>query len=383
MRLMFFQWEYPPSGAGIGRYVQNMARALTMEGHQVFVVTSRVRGQPKEEPLGEEGRIYRVFDVAQTGLEPPARIAFEIARRHRVDVIETPDHLGEAAPLLGLPGRPRVVVKAHYNDVVRAARYAQAFYSWQRPLIDLACLRQRSRIARERSSLEQADAIVACSQWMLSALRNEGLQLPARTTVMPNPIPVVRAAEPAEEAVTPTMLLVGRIDIGKGIAHLPALLDGVVARVPNVRLEIAGGDSSARFLGSMEQWLRRRFGTRLDRVRFLGSLDTAGIEAAMRRAWVVIAPSRWDTFPTAVLEAMSLARTIVASPYGGMPEMFEGTGAPIADPASPAFVEQVSDFLFKPERRLAVGEALLNRARTVYAPGKIARDYVAWLEGVS
>jgi glycosyltransferase involved in cell wall biosynthesis len=73
---------------------------------------------------------------------------------------------------------------------------------------------------------------------------------------------------------------------------------------------------------------------------------------------VIVMPSRTEGFPMLLLEAMALARPVVASEVGGIPEVIErgrsGWLCPRADAA--AFGEVVSRVLEHPEARRLVGE---------------------------
>jgi glycogen(starch) synthase len=377
MNILFHCWEYPPQGSGIGRYIEEMSQALRIAGHFTVVVTSTCPGAPATQTV-DNGVVLRLYDREAIGHDEIAQVVRAACDRYRVDVVEAVDHLGESAGFIRLTDRPPVLVKCHYNDVIRASRYAQACYAWQRVTINIACLRDRRRLQRERYSIEHADMLVAPSARMLDELKAEGLRLPSRAGVLPNPLAPVATA-PGVEASAPTLLLVGRLDMGKGIEFLPALMRRVREAVPGTVLEIAGGDSYARFLGPTRAWLQRHLGDGTAAVRFLGQLTPAALDEAYRRAWVVIVPSRWDTFPTAVLEAMARGKAIVASPHGGMPEMLEGTSCPIADPAGPEFAMAVIRFLRDPDLRRAAGEGAVRRVGTRYAPATAVAEYMAFL----
>lgn len=378
MNILFHCWEYPPQGSGIGRYIEEMSRALRSAGHFTVVVTSTCQGEPSIQAV-DNGVVLRSYDREAIGSDDILNILRDACDRYRVDLIEAADHLGESAGFIRLTKRPPVLVKCHYNDVIDASRYAQACYAWQRLTIDIACLRDRRRLARERFSIEHADMLVAPSARMLRELRKDGLRLPDKVGVLPNPLAPVAPAAGAE-ASAPTLLLVGRLDMGKGIAFLPALMHSVQAAVPGVSLEIAGGDSYARFLGSSQAWLQHQFGDGAAAVRFLGLLSPPALDEAYRRAWAVIVPSQWDTFPTAVLEAMARGKAIVASPHGGMPEMLEGTACPIADPAGPEFAAAVIRLLRDPARRRTAGESARRRVGSSYAPATVVAQYLAFLD---
>lgn len=377
MNILFHCWEYPPRGSGISRYVYHMARALRESGHFTVVVTSHGTEGPAKEAM-DNGIIYRAYSIEDIGKKSIVELVLRKANEHCVDWIEGTEHLGETALLLERSLRPPVVIKSHYNDVLKRARYAQAYYPWQKILIDLACWRDRKRLRRERDSMERADILIAATDRVLRETENQGLRLPERRFVVPNPITPVSGWFKKEDPV-PTIVLIGRIDIGKGIEYLPKILDSLTPQFPNLRIEIVGGDSYARVIGSTRQWLLRKLGSRSRHVRFLGTVSHNELDEVYRRAWVVIVPSRWDTFPTVVLEAMIRGKAIVASPHGGMPEMLSGTQGVIADPSTPDFPEAVADLLADPAKRKRAGESALEKAQNDYDPKKIASDYIAIL----
>lgn len=349
-------------------------------GHQTIIATSRGEGLPEEEAL-DGGRIYRLYDYDEIGKPAVAQRVLELARKHSVDLIEAIDHLGEAAELLKKNSRPPVLINCRYNDVVFHARYAQAWYAWQKWTIDLACLRDWRRLRRERFSIEHADLLAAPSIWMLDALKAQGLHLPDRTAVLPKPLHSLAGWSNAE-ASQPTLLLVGRVDIGKGVPYLRSLLARIARRFPDICLEIAGEDSYARFLGSMRAWTEKHLKEQRVRVRFLGQLGLRELDQAYRRAWVVISPARWDTSPTVLLEAMVRAKAVVASPFGGMAEYMGGAGEWIADPGEEKFADAVIALLSDSVSRREVGEKLKRRAEEEYSPAHAARQYVDFVQNV-
>lgn len=377
MNILFHCWEYPPRGSGIGRYVFHMSKALREAGHFTVVVTSHGNEGPSDEQV-QNGIIYYAYHIDDIGKPYITELVLQKAREHQVNWIEGAEHLGECALLLTCRPRPPVVIKAHYNDVPECARYAQAYYGWQKLMIDLACLRNRKRLRRESDSLENADVLTAASLRVLHEMEAQGLRLPARRFVIPNPItPIPDWVN--REAPVPSILLVARIDIGKGIEYLPALLDKLIPLFPNLHFEIVGGDSYARFLGSTKRWLLRKLGKRNKHVNFSGTISPAALDEAYRRAWVVIVPSRWDTFPTVVLEAMIRGKAIVASRHGGMAEMLNETDCVVADPAEPQFAQAVAAFLADTTIRHRAGSSALRKALHNYNPSKIASDYLAIL----
>ncbi len=370
-------------GGGIRAYVRHMAGALLSSGHRVLLLGD-VAGIDAQDFAGTG------VDLCDPGPAHNGKAVAEAARRARdtavtwgADWIEAPDHGGGACALARLSGRPPLVVKMHACLAHRIASRAHAVYRWQRVVVAVALWRARHQIRRERELLSRADALISPSAALLRATEEQRLRLPGLRAVIPNPFGgSIHAALPGVPAArAPTILFVGRLDLGKGIASLPGMLAAVSAKVPGARLEIAGEDGYARFLGRLRPWLEERFrrGGMADRVRFLGQLDGGGLAEAYARAWVLVLPSRWDTFPTVLLEAMAVGLPLVSSPFGGMPEMLEGTGCPLADPESPEFAGEVVALLLDARRRRDLAQRLRDRVRTGYAPEVVVRAYTKTL----
>jgi glycosyltransferase involved in cell wall biosynthesis len=376
--IMFHCREYPPQPGGVGSYMQNMAKSLTLLGHRVVVLTSQVAGCPDVEE-GTDGIIYRAYHVGEARSERVAHLALRLARKHEVDWIEGADHHGEMASLLRATSRPPVLVKIHGSNPVRILQRSHVMYPWQRLTVGLAAARNWKQTRAERFSIEHADMAAIPSERMHSELKRQGFRLPARIAILPNPAPM--APDPAcEEAPVPTVLMIGRIDVGKGIQYIPAIVAYLVARHPDVRIEIAGDDSYARGIGSLRSWLTNQLGELSGHVIFLGKLEAQALHEAYGRAWVVMVPSRWDNFPTVVLEAMARGKAIVSSPNGGMPEMLDETLCRIEDPALPVFSESILHFLADRSLRMAAGSSARQRATSVYDAARIARRYVEFMQ---
>jgi len=373
MRVLFYCWEFPPNGTGVGGYISAMSRALVSAGHHVVVVTGKAAGCPDVEE-GSCGRIYRLYERGEVGLQATHDRVLQIAMDEQVDWIEGADHLGEAAGLFSRRDRPPVIIKVHNSNPVDVVRRAEVYSFWQRPLIRLSLLRQWRQYRAERLSFCRANLLLAPSQRLKSELVRQGLVVENQVLVIPNPVAL---CEPGgEKSKNPVILFVGRISIGKGIEYLPAMMRRVLVSYPDAILEIAGGDAYARGLGSLRRWLESTLGDIRPSVRFHGKLGPEALDAAYRRAWVLILPSRWDNFPNAVLDAMVRGIPVVASPHGGMTEMLEETGSPVADPATPAFAAAVCDLLGEEKLRMRIGAALRQRALALYHPSVVAGRYV-------
>src|SRR5690606_8978921 len=81
---------------------------------------------------------------------------------------------------------------------------------------------------------------------------------------------------------------------------------------------------------------------------------------------VMVCPSRSDSFPLVVLEAMALARPVVASELPGIAEQLGDTGilVPVGD--ADALSAEVAGLLADPERASDLGRRAQARVRTLW-----------------
>lgn len=377
MNILFHSWAYPPNGGGVGVYISHMARALSRSGHQVVIATGKADGETSEESNGNI-LLFRFYEPAEIGQQHVADHVLRLCDRYSVDLIEGADYLGDCEPLLKRRDRPPVLIKTHSCNALRVRNESQIFFWWQRAMMQAALYRNRRTTKRERYCIEHADMLVASSQRILQEMKEQGLRLPERHSVLPNPIEPKRLSHD-QEANSPTVLFVGRKDFGKGIQYLPAIVKSLSNKYTDFRMEIVGPDSYARGVGSMRGWLEKRLGAMKRHVLFHERLPDDKLEKVYQRAWVVILPSRWDTFPTVLLEAMSWGKPVVASPNGGMPEMLEGTLCATALPDSPEFVSRIGAFLEDGDLRKSAGESMLAKVSREYDPQTVVKRYLGFV----
>ena len=88
----------------------------------------------------------------------------------------------------------------------------------------------------------------------------------------------------------------------------------------------------------------------------------------LRQLDVVVHPALRDPFPLALLEAMALARPIVAAAVGGIPEMLVDGESGVLVPAddAAALAAGIAPLLADRERRDRIGAAAHRRLTTVF-----------------
>jgi len=60
MNILILNYEFPPMGGGAGKATYNLAAELARLGHQVDVLTSKIKGQPAKEKI-DGFTVYRVM----------------------------------------------------------------------------------------------------------------------------------------------------------------------------------------------------------------------------------------------------------------------------------------------------------------------------------
>jgi glycosyltransferase involved in cell wall biosynthesis len=160
----------------------------------------------------------------------------------------------------------------------------------------------------------------------------------------------------------PLLALVGQITPWKGQRDALAALPAVLARYPAAVLCIAG---SPKFTGPTVRYDNLAYAGELyrivaalgldSRVRFLGERDD--VPDLLAAADLLVLPSWAEPFGRVLIEAMAMARPVVATHAGGVPEIVEhgasGLLVPPRDPA--ALAGAVLALLDDPARARAMG----------------------------
>ncbi len=125
-----------------------------------------------------------------------------------------------------------------------------------------------------------------------------------------------RADNPRPDSRTRIVVAVGRFVWEKGFDLLVRSFRSVSEGIPEARLEIVGDGPLRAELESLVNSLGLA-----TRVSFTGFLENP--YAVMKRADVVVVPSRWETFGNVIGEAMILGKPVVAAACGGSEDLIE------------------------------------------------------------
>ena len=204
----------------------------------------------------------------------------------------------------------------------------------------------------------------------------------SRTRVLYNPIDVdrfrpdaaLRDASRRRLGFTPNDVVVGfagRFERQKGVHVLAEALEGVMARVPNVRGLWVGG-------GELAEDIERKIAASpyaSRHVREPWSNDVVACFAAMDV--LAFPPIRRESFGRVSAEAQACALPVVASAVGGIPETLrDGVSGTLVPPGDvPAWTEALTTLAIDADLRARMGAAGRAQACERFASARIAEEF--------
>lgn len=367
MRVLFFNYEYPPLGGGAGNASFYLLREYAARPElEVDFVTASVDDRYHRETLGEGRiRIHRLpigkdqkHMTHQSSLDlvrytwAAGRFAEGLAREHRYDCVHAffTVPCGYLAYRLkrrhGLP----YIVSLRGADVPGYSDRFTALYAVLRPLI--------------RRIWRQAAAVISNSQGLRTlALRSAPSQ---EIGVIRNGVDTAEFS-PGESELRDagrfTVLAASRLNRRKGFRYA---LDGFAAfwkKFPAARLLIAGGDGGAE-AELKEQAAALSLG---QAVSFVGHIPHANLPRYYRAADVFLFPSLNEGMSNNLLEALASGLPVVMTPTGGAEELIrDGENGYLVRFRDAAHIaDKLAALAADPERRRRMGETSRRLAETL------------------
>lgn len=225
----------------------------------------------------------------------------------------------------------------------------------------------------DRATASRVDAYVAVARAVASALIADGA--PAdRVHTIPNGIDIealnALASQPAPPFPRgrPLVVCAARLEPVKGVEYLVR----AAISLPGAMIVIAGD-------GPLEGRLREvavALGV-TECVAFLGRVSP--IAPLLAAADVVVLPSLSEGLPMVALEAMALARPVIATRVGGVPEAVEdGVTGLVVEPCDPiALAGAIRKLTADPALARTLGEAGAVRAKERFTAERMVDGYAA------
>ena len=413
MRLLIATDAFPPVCGGSGWSTYELARGMRARGHEVLIVRP-VPGAPERETASS----YDNFRIVEFGSAAPGvpyvRNYFKNERLHsrlenfletlirgeKIDVIHA-QHVLTSVPSVAAAARasiPSVCTVRDYwpvcywADLIHTADearlcpgcsaammtqcirpHAGALWPLALPMIPY----MRANLARKRTGLAAADAIVAVSSTIAADLKARAPELAAtRMVVIPNPVNIAdlreRAAASPAPLDSPYALYLGKLAPNKGTSHLVRVVEEAALDWP---LLIAGDGPERAGIEAA--------GRRSSRdIRMLGWVDQRQTAALLKHASLLIFPSRGpESLSRVLIEASALGVPIAAMSTGGTPDVIidEQTGLLSVTPLELA--QDVRRLRQDESLRARLGDAATRHAGQQFdAPAVVARVEQLYLQ---
>jgi glycosyltransferase involved in cell wall biosynthesis len=356
MKIALICNEYPPRPhGGIGTFVQTLARALSVRGHQVQIVgigkgAEKTADGPIQITMLRASRLRFVGNLLSR-LKLRAWLSDGVQRRE-IELIEVPDYLGLLP--FGVRGCP-TIVRLHMTTT---AIYLQA--GLKKPRGIFFC---------ERMTLKTNTHWIGVSQYILDFTQELFRITPTKRIRIYNPVPMAPEVLPTiADLPGKYILYAGQVSKSKGALVLAEAVRTLLAERPELHLVYVGGEIIRLNVSSIQVQTMRIMGPELAaRVHFVGRVDKEKVLSYMKRAAVFAFPSKLEALGLVVLEAMACGVPVVCTSMPPGPEMVEDemTGL-LADPDSPAdFARQMARILDDPSlaKKLATNAKQLLRVR--------------------
>jgi glycogen synthase len=351
MRIIMWSDAFWPTVGGTEMMVGNLIIALKKAGHELMVITANSKQTP---PVWEyEGvpvyrfrfnRMLENRDLKQIG-EIVSRIA-ELKREFKPDVVHYHSGLAETSAFYHLHTR-----QAHPSPTVMTIHAMYTPYLQPQTLL--------GRMART------SNWVTAVSATTLAETRTLAPEIKAHSSTIYNGLPIPALEPTLLQFSPPRLLCVGRTVKEKGFDLAIVAMTQIRQKFPEARLIIAGEGEARPALEAKVAELGLG-----EAVEFLGLVDPTEIPALINTASLVIMPSRWsEPFGLSALQAAQMARPIVATRIGGLPEVVaEGeTGLLFKQDDSAALADSILYMLEHPVEAQRMGEAARKRAREKFS----------------
>lgn len=303
--------EFPPNPGGISTFAGLTSRAL--RGKLADLTMFVGWDGPTDESV-DGMRVIREPFRAALEQRNPAQV---MRMKRRVSEVKTdvaPDvyhvHLCEPSPLLHLSTAataPAPTVVTLHNEVLNRIDFADPDSLLHR-LASVASTFINCSVGAHRANA------TAAPHWS-----HKMVPLPNGIDPGPPPSPMPSA---------PRILAVGKLVAQKGFERLIRSMPAVLAAVPDARLRILGDGSDRDALTALAASLGVA-----GQVELVGTVERDLVRTELDEARVVVAPSRHEGLPYALLEAAAAGRPIVASRIGGVDEA-------VADGVSGTLIDQ-------------------------------------------
>jgi glycogen synthase len=398
MRVLLASESFPPVCGGSGWSTYELARGLGRRGHDVIVVQPRPGAPP-----GRHDREYDDIRVLEYGFPAPslpyvrnyfknerlyaalADVLSDVIAQERVDLVHG-QHVLTCLPSIEAAHRRHLPAVCTVRDYWPVCYWSDLIYSRRSAALCpecsagmmTRCIRprggplwplalpmipyMRANLARKRSGLAAADAIIAVSSRIASDLRVRAPEIAAtRLEIIPNPVDVAglraRARAGSAPLEGPYALYLGKLAPNKGTSRLVDVIERARLEWP---LVVVGDGPDRPALESRARASRRD-------VRFTGWVDQAQTTAWLAHASLLVFPSRGpESLSRVLLEASALGVPVAAMNTGGTPDIVKHGETGLLSSTPEALADDVRRLVDSEPLRQQLGTAAARHAARTF-----------------
>jgi glycosyltransferase involved in cell wall biosynthesis len=357
MRVLFWSGAFWPQIGGVEVLAAKFLPALRERGYEYVVVAPKAFADLPDESRFKGIPVYRFpFQNNQTN----GNLDHFITIRQKIAVLKR-----SFAPDL-----------VHINAVgVNNFFHLSTANAHRAPvLITLHGKWTRESEAIVGQTLRDADWVVGCSAAIVEEGRKLAHQIARRSSIIYNGVGPSLLSPTSLPFGAPRLLCLGRLSPEKGFDLVLEALAAILKRFPHLCLILAGNGPSR---SELEQQAARAGISHA--VQFTGWIAPDAVPALINDATLVVMPSRQDSLPLVALEAAQLARPVVATRVGGLPEVVvhHETGLLVDKEDSAGLAQAISFLIDNPDAAVRMGQAARKRVETVFSWNKHVDAYDA------
>lgn len=407
MRVLFLNDLYDPRIGSSVRQMYQQAAELRRRGHEAVIATAVQRREDATATEVEGTRVERLYSdyparfrawrsLSNSVVLPPlrallARFAPDVVHSHLLHT-----HLSYASLRLAREAGAGVVFTAHdvmtfcyqkltcfHGGEARGGELRDYTAAWQKCV---PCQRLRynpwRNAAIRRVLARDVDRFTVVSDELGRAIRANGIRV---DRTIHNAIRLQERLPSADEVAgfrarfglsgMRVIAIAGRLHEQKGVAQLFAMLARLTPRHPSLRLIVMG----------KSEVYEREFRARAQALGVAGSVVSTGwlegvdLQCAYAAAEVFVTPSIcFDTFGLVNLEAMEHSKPVVATCFGGSPEVVaDGVSGAIANPFDiEEFSGRIAALLDDPDLARRQGEEGRRRLEQRFGIARLTDEFL-------
>jgi glycosyltransferase involved in cell wall biosynthesis len=277
------------------------------------------------------------------------RLRRELARRHaekpydliyqfsNIEALAMPASLARTVPLVI---HPETHIAGELRALIAERRLSLRCQSRRAFLLTVLMMSVRTVIQRRR--IRAARLLICISEVFRDHLVHDYRLALERTVVIPNPVRLERFhADTLRRAIgrPPTVLVLGRISVRKGIEHVIATAKLLGERGADLQIRIVGGPSLWSDYTALLSDLPAN-------AEFVGRIPPEEIPSELARSDVLLQASKYEPFGLTVAEALAAGVPVVATSQVGAIERVEEAVAKVLEPGDvEGFADAISALL--------------------------------------